>query len=90
MAVAVDHDYAVVDVAEDGQHRNVRIGQSMLQAMALNRVLEDRLLTFNRNVVDADVRLRARAYGGDAAMFTILGRQRDDRMLPQRADQFGE
>ena len=39
--MSIDDDDAVVDVPEDRQDRNVRVRQSLLQAMPVDRVAED-------------------------------------------------
>ncbi len=88
--MSVDDDYAIVDVPQDRQHRDVRVRQAMLQAVPLHRVFKDRLLTFDRNVIDANVGLCAGAYGCDAAVFAVFGCKCDDGMHLQRADNFGQ
>ena len=78
MAVFIDDDHAVIDVPENRQHRDIGIGQSLLQAMTLHGMHERCLLAVDANVIDTYISLCAGTYRRDAAMFAIPGRQRDD------------
>ena len=76
----INNNRAVINIAKYRQHRDVGFGQALLQAAALHGVVENRVLAFDRNVVDADIALGADAQGGDAAMFMFLPGQRYDRI----------
>ena len=76
----INNDRAVINIAKYRQHRDVGFGQALLQAAALHGVVENRVLAFDRNVVDADIALCAGAQGGDAAMLMFLPGQRYDRI----------
>ena len=88
VAMLVDDDDAVVDVAQDRQHRNIGLGKARLQPMTLHGVLHDGFLPFHGNVVHADITLGARAHGGDTTVLPFPGGQSDDRVGFQQVDQF--
>ena len=44
----------------------------MLQAVPLSRMLENRFLVFDGDVIDTYISLCASTYGGNAAVLTIL------------------
>jgi len=90
MAVFVDDDYAVIDVPENRQHRDIGIRQSLLQAMTLHGMRERCFLAVDANVIDTYIGLCASTYRRNAAMFAIPGRQSDDGVFVELANQFGD
>ena len=90
VAVLVDDDHTVVDIAQDGQHRDVGLGQARLQPMPLHRVLQDDFLRLDRDVVDADIALSTCPHGRDSAMLALPRGQCHNRVGLQHADQFGQ
>ena len=56
----VHDDNAIVDALQYRQHGRIRSGQAPLQTAALDRVIENRVLLIDRDIIDADVRGGAR------------------------------
>ena len=81
MALAIGDDDTVVDTRENRQHGDIRIGQALLQGMALDRMIEDGLLSFDRNVIDAEIALCACPHSGDAAVLMRFLCDSNDRIV---------
>ena len=89
-AHCINNDHAIIDVAQYRQDGDVGVRKALLQAPALYRVIKDCVLSFDSNVVNANISQCPGPQGGNAAMFVFFLCQRDNREWMQRMYQLSQ